>query len=144
MADKNYNNRLQKLKGSDYEIRDGYTDIRGWDVKDASGRTIGEVDELLFDPESRRVRYMVVDLEDNDFNLDERDVLLPIGVAQLHEKEDDVIVSNITAEQLRALPEYDEDNFDTEHEHGIRNVFAGWSGLGMAGGAIAGSALPAA
>jgi sporulation protein YlmC with PRC-barrel domain len=126
----NSNNRLQRLKGSDYEVKDGYTDIHGWDVKDSSGRTIGEVDDLLFDPTSRKVRYMVVDLDDNDFDLEERDVLIPIGAAQLHEKDDDVIIPNITAEQLRSLPEYDEDNFSQEHEHSIRGVFAG---LGLAG-----------
>ena len=130
----NSNNRLQRLKGSDYEVKDGYTDIHGWDVKDSSGRTIGEVDDLLFDPTSRKVRYMVVDLDDNDFDLEERDVLIPIGVAQLHEKDDDVIIPNITAEQLRSLPEYDEDNFGQEHEHSIRGVFAG---LGLAGAAAA-------
>ncbi len=132
----NNNNRLQRLKSSDYEVKDGDNDIVGWDVKDSSGRTIGEVDDLLFDPASRKVRYMVVDLDDNDFDLEERDVLIPIGVAQLHEKDDDVIIPNITAEQLRSLPEYDEDNFSQEHEHSIRGVFAG---LGLAGAATAGN-----
>lgn len=130
----NSNNRLQRLKGSDFEVKDGDTDIHGWDVKDSSGRTIGEVEDLLFDPASRKVRYMVVDLDDNDFDLDERDVLIPIGVAQLHENDDDVIIPNITAEQLRSLPEYDEDNFTQEHEHSIRGVFAGL-GLGSAAAA---------
>jgi uncharacterized protein (TIGR02271 family) len=130
----NSSNRLQRLKGSDYEVKDGNTDIHGWDVKDGSGRTIGEVDDLLFDPTSRKVRYMVVDLDDNDFDLEERNVLIPIGVAQLHEKDDDVIIPYITAEQLRSLPGYDEDNFGQEHEHSIRGVFAG---LGLAGATAA-------
>lgn len=135
MNQHNEGNRLQKLKGSDFEVRDGYTDIRGWDVKDNSGRTIGEVEELLFDPASRKVRYMIVDLDDNDFDLEDREVLIPIGVAELHEKDDDVIISNITAEQLRALPEYDEDRFSQDHEHSIRNVFAGAGAAGVAGAA---------
>ncbi len=82
---------------------------------------------------------MVVDLDDNDFDLDERDVLIPIGVAQLHENDDDVIIPNITAEQLRSLPEYDEDNFTQEHEHSIRNVFAGLGLAGAASGAAMGN-----
>lgn len=133
MTQHNEGNGLRKLKGSDFEVRDGYTDIRGWDVKDSSGRNIGEVEELLFDPASRKVRYMIVDLEDNDFDLDDREVLIPIGVAQLHEKDDDVIIPNITAEQLRALPQYDADHFSQEHEHSIRNVFAGAGVAGAAG-----------
>ncbi|OLY90733.1 conserved domain-containing protein [Cnuella takakiae] len=143
MANHNEGNRLQKLKGSDFEVRDGYTDIRGWDVKDNSGRTIGEVEELLFDPTSRKVRYMVVELDDNELGLDEeKEVLIPIGVAQLHEKDDDVIIPNITAEQLNSLPAYDEDNFSADHEHSIRNVFAGVGGMGLAGAAAATSAVP--
>lgn len=130
---------LQKLKGSDFEVRDGYTDIRGWDVKDNSGRTIGEVDELLFDPATRKVRYMIVDLDDNELGVDDdHDVLIPIGVAELHKDDDDVIIPNISADQLRSLPKYDEDHFTSEHEQTIRNVF---SGMGVAGAAAAASTL---
>jgi hypothetical protein len=37
-AENKRHTRLQKLKGSDYEIEDGQPDIRGWDVKDSSGK----------------------------------------------------------------------------------------------------------
>ena len=137
----NRNTRLQKLSGSDFEIADGEPDIRGWDVKDASGRQIGEIEELIFDLESRKVRYLVVDLEENDLDLDDREVLVPIGVAELHENDDDVILNGVTADQLRALPEYDEDRFDTEHETSIRNVFGGLGGAAVAtGAAVTGAA----
>lgn len=117
--------RLQKLSGSDYEIADGQSDIRGWEVKDASGKQIGEVEELIFDYSSQKVRYLVVDLEDNEYDLDDREVLIPIGVAELHEEDDDVILPTITLEQLRALPEYDEERFDTEIESNVSHVFGG-------------------
>ncbi len=32
---------LEKLKGSDFEIKDGEPDIRGWDVKDRDGQGWG-------------------------------------------------------------------------------------------------------
>src|SRR5215217_8214949 len=103
------NRRLQELRGSDYEIADGEPDIRGWDVKDASGRRIGEVDDLIFDVQSQKVRYMVVDLDDNELDLDDdREVLVPIGLAKLDDDDDDVILNNVTADQLRALPDYDD------------------------------------
>jgi len=132
-TENNRNTRLQKLSGSDFEIVDGEPDIRGWDVKDAAGKQIGEVEELIFDFQSRKVRYLVVDLEDNDFELDSREVLVPIGVAELHESDDDVILNGITADQLRSLPEYDEDRFDTEHETNIRNVFGGLGAAAVTG-----------
>ncbi len=134
-TNENTGNRLQKLKGSNYEIVDGEPDIRGWDVKDSAGKTIGEVDELIFDVESRKVRYMVVDLDDNDFDLDDKDVLIPIGLGELHTKEDDVILPGVTAEQLRSLPEY-KDDISTADESTIRNIFAGVGTAGLGAAAL--------
>jgi len=125
--------RLRHLKGSDYEVADGQPDIRGWDVKDSNGKTIGEVDDLIFDEQSLKVRYMTVDLDDNDFDLDDdKDVLIPIGYGEIPEKDDEIIVPNITAAQLSALPAYDDDHgITSEDEYRIRNVFAG-TGVGAA------------
>lgn len=128
--------RLQELGGSDYEIADGEPDIRGWDVKDATGQRIGEVDELIFDVQSRKVRYMVIDLEGNVLDLETRDVLVPIGLAQLKDDGDDVILNNITAEQLRSLPDYDEDDINSDYEGRIRTVFGGVGGAALTGAAL--------
>ena len=118
-------NRLQHLKGSNYEIVDGEPDIRGWDVKDAAGKEIGEVKDLIFDPQARKVRYMVVDLDkDYTSNNKSRDVLIPIGLAELHKSDDDVILPGVTAEQFSALPEYKGDDISSSGEATIRNVFA--------------------
>src|SRR5207302_547316 len=75
------------------------------------------------------------DLDDNDFDLEDRKVLVPIGIAQLHEKDDDVILPGVTADQLRALPEYDEDTLNADTETRIRSVFAGVGGAALATGA---------
>jgi stress response protein YsnF len=129
----NRHTRLQKLKGSDFEMADGDPDIRGWDVKDSSGKQLGEVEELIFDTQSLKVRYLVVDLEENDFNLEDKEVLVPVGIAELHQKADDVILTGISPEQLRALPEFDEDRFDTDHETSVRNVFGGLGAAALSG-----------
>ena len=138
-TENNRNTRLQKLSGSDFEISDGEQDIRGWDVKDASGKQLGEVEDLIFDYESRKVRYLVVDLEENDFDLDDKEVLVPIGIAELHENDDDVILQGVSAEHMRSLPEYDEDRFDTDHETSIRSVFGGLGGAALGAAGMAGS-----
>ncbi|MGZ4020122.1 MAG: PRC-barrel domain-containing protein [Flavisolibacter sp.] len=115
--------RLQELDESDFEIVDGQPDIRGWDVKTGDGTTIGEVDELILDARERKVRYMLVDLDEDKLDLDEnRKVLIPIGTAQLHEKEDELILEGITIEQLRHLPEYDSDNLTEETEYAISSA----------------------
>jgi sporulation protein YlmC with PRC-barrel domain len=115
--------RLQELKRSDFDIVDGEPDIRGWDVKNAQGKKIGEVEELIVDAQQKKVRYMVVDLDDNEFDLDDREVLIPIGLAQLHQKDDDVILPNVQVEQLSALPEYDDDNLNANVERQICTTF---------------------
>ncbi|HEV7330293.1 MAG TPA: PRC-barrel domain-containing protein [Flavisolibacter sp.] len=111
--------RLQELDRSDFEIVEGEPDIRGWDVKNSSGKKIGEVEELIVDAQKKKVRYMVVDMDDNELDLDDRRVLIPIGLAELDKEDDDVLLPSITAEQLRALPRYDEDQLDEEVERKI-------------------------
>ena len=114
--------RLQELDRSDFSIVEGEPDIRGWDVKNSQGRKIGEVEELIVDAQRKKVRYMVVDLDDNEFDLDDRKVIIPIGLAELHTKDDDVILPTIQAEQLKALPEYDEDRLDQTVESKVCSV----------------------
>ncbi len=115
--------RLQELGGSDYEIVDGQYNIKGWEVKNEQNQVIGDVIELLFDPVSQRVRYMIVDTDANDLRLNARKVLIPIGLAELHEKDDDVIVPNVTANQIQALPDYTGLPLDTDAERLIVNTF---------------------
>jgi len=136
MSNENKNRRLQELGGSDFEIADGQPDIRGWDVKDENGKKIGEVDELIFDVQSLKVRYIVLDLEGNVLDLDTRDVLVPIGIAQLHDKDDDVLLPGVTAQQLKSLPEYEEGSLTPDVENKVRNVFAGLGGAALTGAAL--------
>ena len=114
--------RLQELDRSDFDIVDGEPDIRGWDVRNADGKKIGEVEELILDAQQKKVRYMVVDLDENDFDLEHRKVLLPIGLAQLHKDDDDVILPGVQADQLNNLPVYDRDNLNPEVERQICTV----------------------
>jgi hypothetical protein len=114
--------RLQELSESDFEIVDGQPDIRGWDVRNQQGQKLGEVDELILDAQSRKVRYIVLDTDDNELDLDDKEVLIPIGMAELHEKDDDVILENVTEQHLRSLPEYDSDHLDADVERNICHV----------------------
>ena len=126
-------NHLEELGGSDYEIAEGEPNIKGWQVKNSAGMICGEVDELLFNPASRKVRYMVIDLEDNEVNLQSKKVLVPIGIANLHEKEDNVILSGITTEQLQELPDYLKGKITPETESRIRNLLTGVGSTGLGG-----------
>jgi hypothetical protein len=144
---------LEELNGSNYQIVEGEPDITGWDVIDGQGRVIGEVDDVLFDPNSRAVRYIIVDLEENELDIDtDKKVLVPIGIAELQdqydedatenntfadndtsdgdddEEDDDVdeevvYLPTVTAEQLLALPAYEKGALTPEKEVVIRSIF---------------------
>jgi hypothetical protein len=116
--------RLRELRGSGYEIAKGQPDIRGWDVRDDHRRKIGKVRDLIFDLRASKVRYMVVDVLDvKDLDLEKRTVLVPIGLAELDQRDDDVILSTITPFQLRALPRYDKATLGAKAERDISMVF---------------------
>src|SRR4051812_29530262 len=102
--------RLQELDHSDFEIVKDEPDIRGWDVKNMNDEKIGEVEELIVDAPEKKVRYMVVDLDDNELKLDHKKVLIPIGLAELDEHDDDVLVPDVSTQQLQQLPDYDKDS----------------------------------
>jgi len=131
----NNNNRLHPLRGSDFEMADGQPNIRGWDVLDVTGQRIGEVDEIIFDIPSRKVRYIVLDLEGNLMDLDARNVLIPIGLVELHEEDDNLVLRNVTADHLRTLPEYRSDMLNDEIETSTRKVFdTSYAGVTAVGG----------
>jgi stress response protein YsnF len=129
MASNDYKeNRLQELGGSDYEIADNEPDIKGWTVKDGSGQKIGKVDELIFDIQSQKVRYLVVSLKEKTLQIKDHDVLVPIGLAELNDKDNDVFLPSITMEQLRSLPEYEKGKIDSSMENKIRSILTGSEG----------------
>src|SRR4051794_11632928 len=81
----------------------------------------------------KKVRYLIVDLKGKLFDMEDHDVLVPIGLAELDEKDDDVILPNITSEELRLLPVYEEGKIDSDMESRIRNVLSGTGSSGMRG-----------
>lgn len=62
---------------------------------------------------------MVVDVDDGKLKLNHRKVLLPIGMAELDKKEDDVLLPNVQLDQLRSLPTYEKDKLTPELERKI-------------------------
>jgi hypothetical protein len=113
---------LQELSNSDFQIVDGEPNITGWEVKNEAGTYIGEVEELLFDPQTRAVRYLVVDLNDNLMNLDGKKVMIPLGIAHLHTSDDEVVLPGLHVDQFNALPAYDKAALGPEVEVQIRNI----------------------
>ena len=138
--------RLSEL--DDYKVADGYPDINGWDVKTADGTKVGEVKDLVVDTQAMRVRYLDVELDRSLHQLareaaapgdqsDDRHVLLPIGDLRLDDEHDDVLVDNLSAAQIGALPRHG-GRITTDYESRLR---AGLVGGAAAGAAVTGGAL---
>jgi sporulation protein YlmC with PRC-barrel domain len=98
--------KLQLLSDSGYEIKDGQPDIIQWPVFNSTGEVMGKISNLLFDQEEQSVKYMVLNLWENSWQPEEREVLIPMNVAELIEDKGHVILPNITAQQINVLPDY--------------------------------------
>jgi hypothetical protein len=118
-------NRLQQLEGSDYEMKTGEPNIKGWTVKDSLGKVLGIVKELLFNPGSRLVRYMVLAPQGI---LVKNDVLIPVGFAELHESDDVVVLEAVTEDQVAQLPPYQGIHVSPLTESEIRRILNGMTG----------------
>ncbi|MBS1524545.1 MAG: PRC-barrel domain-containing protein [Bacteroidetes bacterium] len=138
--------RLEELHGSGYEVVDGQPDIIGWDIKSRSGKKVGEVADMLFEPSTRKVRYLVADLNDNELGIEEdREVLIPIGIAELFTKSEHHILTrddsdpafsaydpssdgnvvylpDVSAQQLDELPVYEKNHLSPHVEMAIRKI----------------------
>jgi photosynthetic reaction center H subunit len=125
----------------DFEVAEGYPDIRGWRVDSADGQHVGKVHDLLIDVDSMRTRYLDVRLtKELAASPGDRDVLVPVGTAQVVEGKDIVRVP-LTAERFGLLPLYDHGRLTRIHELEVRRHFSlGEAAAAAATGATAGAA----
>ncbi len=123
------NKNLKELHSSGYEVRDGEPDIRGWKMRTVGNLEIGKVKELLFDTVSLRVRYLVVALNGKPLNLLSRNIIIPIGLAELGEKDNYVLFPQVTVAHYASLPKYKKGEVAIETERAIRTVFAPTQGV---------------
>lgn len=133
----------------DFEVAEGYPDIRGWHVASADGQDVGKVHDLLIDVDQMRTRYLEVRLTKQlAATPGDRDVLVPIGTAQFVEGKDMVRVP-LTAERFGLLPLYERGRLTRTHELEVRRHFslgeaAAAAVTGTVAGAVTGATAGAA
>ena len=128
--------RLEELSESDFEIADHQPDISGWELIAPDSGALGEIEDLIFDREARKVRYLVVNLD-----LDELEgtqlVLVPIGVVSLDEEEEEVVISEHLVSILATLPVYKKGTvISPAEELAVRYAFMGNEGTVIEGSDI--------
>lgn len=126
----------------DFEVAEGYPDIRGWKVASADGQEVGKVRDLLIDVDQMRTRYLEVRLTKQLAAAPgDRDVLVPIGTAQVGEGKEEVVRVPLTAERFGLLPLYERGGLTRTHELEVRRHFSlGEAAAAAAAGAVAGAA----
>ena len=100
---------------SDYKVASDDPDVRGWDVRDADNRLIGEVENLLVNKNLKRVVYLdvhvdktIIDANHDPYgrpnNVDIREfvnkdgenhVIIPIGMVNLDKENENVLSTGI-------------------------------------------------
>lgn len=122
---------LEELSNSIYQLTDGEADIKGWPVRNEVGDSVGKVRDLLFDPEQKAIRYVIVELADMGEDLEEKAVLIPIGLVNLGEGKKEVILPNVHHDQFRAMSRYIICEVTPELENQIRNIIGSPAALRM-------------
>jgi sporulation protein YlmC with PRC-barrel domain len=98
------NRELIKLGDTDLTVANPDEDIRGRSVVDSAGEKIGEVDALLIDDTSVKVRFM--DVASGGFlGIGDKHVLIPVDAITRIDK--DNVYINQTGERIKGAPEYD-------------------------------------
>ena len=86
----------------DFRIARGEPDIRGWTLEDREGERVGVIRELLVDPAAKKVRYVVIDLDEP-----ERSGVLPVGYVELDDGAEPARTPALSRSDIRLLPAYE-------------------------------------
>jgi uncharacterized protein (TIGR02271 family) len=106
---------------SDFKVADGDPDVRGWDVVASDGRRIGEIKNLLVDTEAMKVRYLDMKVDTDLLREDqERHALIPVGYARLDRDDNNVIVEELSSQDVSTLPEYTSEPVTRDYETRVR------------------------
>ncbi len=120
----------------DFQVAEGFPDPRGWDVISSGGKKIGKVHDLIVDTGEMRTRYLDVKLDGDAIGASsDHDVLLPVGVAQLDDANDNVVLGSLTEAQLAALPEFTHGEISRDYESAVLSQMPGRGEAAAATGA---------
>jgi hypothetical protein len=117
--------RLEELGMQDIAEVEAEYDLRGYKVLDGEKNDVGTVIELLYDIQSRKIRYLVIELHSENIDENMRQILAPIGTAERHEEDSYLFIPALNAELINALPDYEKGHINPGVENMVRLAFAG-------------------
>jgi sporulation protein YlmC with PRC-barrel domain len=95
----------------DYQFGSAAEDIRGANVYGANNEKLGDIDDVIFDVRTGDVRYVVVD---SGGWLSAMKFVVPARQLMTREEGENDFRVNLTKDQVRKLPEYNESDLESE------------------------------
>lgn len=117
--------RLEELGLNDISEIDAEYDLRNFKVLDGHKKEIGRVIELLYDVQSKKLRYLVIELHSKNIDENLRQILAPIGTVEPHEDENYLFIPALNSELINALPDYEKGSVNPGVENMVRLAYAG-------------------
>ncbi|MBC7969497.1 MAG: DUF2382 domain-containing protein [Verrucomicrobia bacterium] len=111
---------LQKIKDFDPDYRTHFEnqDVIGYDLYSGAEK-VGTVDDILVD-DTGKIRYLIINTGAWIFG---KQVLMPVGQAQIDYKGRRITAGGLTRAQVEALPQYDGNAVDYDQEEQVRDVY---------------------
>lgn len=106
MVEANEPAMLVKLSETDETVARTDEDIRDYHVKDRNGEDLGTVDDLLIDPDARKVRFLVI-ASGGFLGMGKDKSFLPVDA--ITRIDDDEVHIDQTREHVAGAPAYDPD-----------------------------------
>ena len=97
----------------DHHDTDDERDILGTTVRGSHGRTLGTVDDVIFDHDTMQIRYVVVR---SDGWLEAGSFLLPADLISVDPQHEDDLAAGVTRKQIENSPRYQEKSLSSEAE----------------------------
>ena len=96
-----------------YQFENDAEDIRGADVYGTNAEKLGEIDDVIFDSVSGELKYVVVNT--GGWLVSHR-FIVPALLLTIREEGDEDFHVNLTREQIERLPEYKEENLNSDEQ----------------------------
>lgn len=132
--------RLEELGAQDISAIDSEYDLRNFKVLDGHEKKIGRVIELLYDIQSKKLRYLVIELQSENIDENLRQILAPIGMVEEHTDENYLFIPALNSELINALPDYEAGHVNPGVENMVRLAYAGEDlladGAGLTGNTV--------
>ena len=124
MLENQHLTRLEQLGGKDIGTIEAPHDLRNYIVKSEGEVEIGRVSDLLYDIQSRKVRYLVIQLNAQE-GLASREILAPIGMVDCYEPGNFLVISALNTKLIDSLPDYIPGEVNPGVENMVRLAYAG-------------------